>query len=179
MDMTIDIAVAYNRYKFLGFEFLTWLWHAVDTASPVFREVDENLESLALGNRVVLENRVGEGVESVTIKGDDAGLEEGLIALGKGAIVTELNLVYVSGGHEWRFTLKGESFNVAGLKIPETAPLAAAEDIEATVLEKIFLYEKATNLLDGLYRRFLAIRLSGDWGRDALPAFRRWIRGER
>jgi len=43
-------------------------------------------------------------VETVTIKGDDAGLEEGLLALRKGAVVSEINLAYKSGEQEWSFT---------------------------------------------------------------------------
>ncbi len=171
----LDIAVAYNKYKFLGFEFLTWLWHVVEIRPELLSEADPELDSLTLGNRIVLENRLNDGVESVTIKGDDAGLEEGRLALGKGAIVTEMHLVYTSGGHEWRFTIKGESLSLASLKIPETAPLASAEDLEATILEKLFLQEKAVTLMDVLYRRFLGLRLSADWAARTVPDLKKWI----
>ena len=33
----LDIAVAYNRYKFLGNEFLTWLWFMIETDESSFR----------------------------------------------------------------------------------------------------------------------------------------------
>ena len=87
----LDIAVAFNRYRFLGNEFLTWLWFAIDT-----RGDDPLTSRLSLGNRMVLERRQsGNAVESITIKGDDAGLEEAFMALKKGALVT-VNLVICS-----------------------------------------------------------------------------------
>ena len=53
---------------------------------------------LEIGNRVVLVNQIDEdALETVTIKGDQAWLEEGLLALQKGAVVTEINLVMRAG----------------------------------------------------------------------------------
>ena len=55
--------------------------------------------------------------EKISIKGDKAGLEEGTTALKKGALVTELNLLCKMGEEEeYKFTIKGESFNITGLK---------------------------------------------------------------
>ena len=89
----LDVSVSYNRYKFIGREFLTWLWFAVDTDHQRLEGLFEDPTSVDVGNRMVLENRQREAVETVTIKGDDAGLEEGRLALRKGAAVTEINIV--------------------------------------------------------------------------------------
>ena len=32
----LDLAVAYNRYRFLGDEFLTWLWYTIENDPDVF-----------------------------------------------------------------------------------------------------------------------------------------------
>ncbi len=80
----LDVAIAYNRYRFLGNEFLTWLWYTLENHSSQLVEIDADLSALEIGNRMVLENRRNEGLETITIKGDDAGLEEGLLALKKG-----------------------------------------------------------------------------------------------
>ena len=171
----LDIAVAYNRYTFLGYEFLTWLWFVVEKDQDLLADADPEMTALGIGNRVVLENRIQEAVESITIKGDDAGLEEGLLALRKGAVVTELNLVYRVGEQEWRFTVKGESFHIANLKPPETGAIETKEDIEGFLLEKVYLYEKAVRLMDQLYVLFLRSRLSADWNERALPRLKQWI----
>ena len=171
----LDVAIAYNRYRFLGNEFLTWLWYTLENRSAQLVEIDSNLSTLEIGNRMVLENRHSEGLETITIKGDDAGLEEGLLALRKGALVTEMNLIYRSGDNAWQFNLKGESLNISNFKTPETAVTQTKEDIEGAVLEKIFLYEKAILFIEGAFRYFVHLRVSEDWDKKMITQMKQWI----
>lgn len=171
----LDVAVSYNRYKFLGYEFLTWLWFVMEKQPQALREADPDLLSLDVGNRIVLENHRNNTEESITIKGDQAGLEEGTLALRKGAVVTELNLVYKSGSHEWRFSVKGESLHLSGLKTPQTGPVENKEDMEGALLEKLFLYEKALALIHNLYKLFIRLRLAPKWENEVIPQIRKWI----
>jgi len=170
----LDVAVSYNRFRFLGHEFLTWLWFAMETRPEELRQADRELVRLEVGNRIVLENTRNDTVESITIQGDQAGLEEGRLALRKGGLVTELNLVYKAGEHEWRFGIKGESLHLSSLKTPQTGPLENAEDLEGAVLEKIFLYEKALALIQHLYGQFMLLRLSEKWQKEIVPQIKRW-----
>jgi len=171
----LDVAVAYNRYKFIGNEFLTWLWFTIDTNPQCFSDVDDAMTSLDVGNRVVLENTINDASEVITIKGDDAGLEEGLLSLRKGAVVIEINLIYKSQNQEWQFTLKGESLSFYTLKLPETGPVDSKEDFEGVILEKAYLYEKAITLIEGLFYRFLKIRCDTNWDKTMVPQIRAWI----
>jgi hypothetical protein len=171
----LDVAVAYNRYKFIGNEFLTWLWFTIDTNQPFFQKVDETITSLYLGNRIVLENNINDTSELITIKGDDAGLEEGLLSLRKGAVVTEMNLSYKTENQDWKFTLKGESLSFSSLKVPETGPVETKEDIEGMVLEKSYLYEKAINLVNRLFNIFLKLRSTVEWNQQTVPKIKKWI----
>ena len=171
----LDVSVAYNRYKFLGHEFLTWLWYMIDTDKDKLLDPAAGLEDMFIGNRVVLENSSHNRDEVITIKGDGAGLEEGVIALQKGAKVTEINLVVRAGENEWRFNLKGESLNLSSLKTPETGRVEQAEDVEGAVLEKIYLYEKALDLTSHLYRLFIDSRLRPEWEEAVVKNISRWI----
>ena len=171
----LDIAVAYNRYRFLGNEFLTWLWFAIENDMDQIRQCDAELLDLDVGNRMVLENKLANGKESITIKGDAAGMEEALLALSKGALITDMHLVYKSGSAEWQFAVKGESLSFSGVKLPETGPMEAGEEMEGIILEKIFLYEKPFRLLDALYQRFIKLRLSEKWNAQTLPSLKKWI----
>jgi hypothetical protein len=170
----LDIAAAYNRYRFLGNEFLTWIWFAIENDEEIIRQCDPDAESLDVGNRMALEHRWANGVETIAIKGDAAGLEEGLLALQKGAQVTEINLIYKSGTLKWQFSLKGESLSFSGLKLPETAAAEQSEDMEGIVLEKIYLYEKPFQFIDELYRRFIELRLSQQW-QATLAGMKKWV----
>lgn len=171
----LDIAVAYNRYKFLGHEFLTWLWYRIETGQDILKEVDPGMLSLSIGNRIVLENNRDNRDEVITIRGDGAGLEEGLIALKKGGKVTEIHLVYRKNELEWRFSLKGESLSVSSLKSPQTGKVEKKEDIEGAVLERVFLLEQVLELVKNLYGRFIRERLSLDWDKRSVHEINQWI----
>lgn len=171
----LDVSVAYNRYKFLGHEFLTWLWFKIETDPEFLKKADPELDSLIIGNRVVLENSRHNREESITIRGDSAGLEEGLIALKKGGKVTEMNLVYHSGDYEWRFNVKGESLALSSLKVPQTGKVEKKDDLEGAVLERLYLVEKIVYLTCNLYNLFIAVRVSADWDSRSVGEINQWI----
>lgn len=170
----LDIAVAYNRYKFLGDEFLTWLWFMIETEQGRLRKYDTDLVSLTVGNRLVLENRRSNTKETVTIKGDNASLEEGLVALTKGAMVTEIHLSYKTGTQSWEFSLKGESLNISNLNLPETGPVETPDDLEGVVLEKVYLIDKVIGLVNKLFTHFIHLRLSNTWDNQTVSLIRKW-----
>ena len=171
----LDVAVAYNRYQFLGEEFLTWLWYVIEKDQDLIKNFDKDFVALEIGNRMVFENRRKESGERITIKGDGASLEEGILTLKKGALVTELNVVYKSVELTWQFTLKGESLNVSSLNLPSTDVPESEEDLEGFVLEKIFLYDKILNILENIFTHFVKLRLSNRWQNKMVPNIRNWI----
>ncbi len=171
----LDVAIAYNRYRFLGDEFLTWLWFMVEKQPNELKILDRDLITLEIGNRIALENRRNNGIEIITIKGDDAGLEEGLLALKKGALVTDLNIVFRIAEQKWQFNIKGESLNISGLKTPETARPETKEGVEGCVLEKIYLYDKIICFIESLFQRFVCLRVSGNWDNVVVPKVKNWI----
>ena len=171
----LDVAVAYNRYKFIGEEFLTWLWYIIDTSQSRLKSIDNEIESLEIGNRIVIENRKNKSTERITIKGDDAGLEEGILALKKGAMVTELSLKYRSNNHDWKFTIKGESLNFSSLTTPATALPETPDDLEGFVIEKAYLYEKIIDFIEKAFEKYIRIRISNSWNESERPLVRQWI----
>ncbi len=171
----LDVAVAYNRYQFLGEEFLTWLWYVIEKDQNLIKNFDKDFVALEIGNRIVFENRRKESGERVTIKGDDASLEEGILTLKKGALVSELNVVFKSAELTWQFSLKGESLNVSSFNLPSTGMPGSDQDIEGFVLEKIFLYDKILKILENIFIYFVKLRLSNRWQDKMVPKIRNWI----
>ncbi len=171
----LDIAVAYNRFKFLGDEFLTWLWFVIDQDPAILRSADPDLTSFEIGNRIVLEKKHKKNFERITIKGEDAGLEEAKVALQNGALVAELNLIYRSAQQKWQFTLKGESLNLSSLKTPKTASAESPDEVEESVLEKIFLYDKILQFLEKLYKTFIKLRTSNRWQSREIFLIKKWL----
>jgi len=171
----LDISVLYNRYKFLGHEFLTWLWFMIDTDKNYITSLQKDMISFEINNRIVLENSMDNLIENITIKGDEAGLEEAKLSLQKGGVVTECNFSLKAGDHEWKFNIKGESLNISSLKSPETSQIEKKEDIEGVVLEKFYLYEKIVTLVETLYDQFIQIRITNKWEKESVPMIKKWI----
>ena len=171
----LDVAVAYNRFKFIGDKFLTWLWFVIEKDRTIFKDMDPDITSFELGNRIVLEKKRKESVERITIKGEKANFEEGMLALKKGALVAEINLVCRTTEHKWEFTLKGESLNLSSFKTPKIAPLQSPDDLEEAILEKVFLYDKILQFLEKLYKTFIKLRTSNNWQNRLVPLIIKWM----
>ncbi len=176
----LDIATAYNKYTFLGNEFLTWIWFLIEKDQDIAAIMaSKEPVSLEIGNSIVLENNLGDkSKEKITIKGDKAGLEEGTTALKKGALVTQLNLLCKMGEEEeYKFTIRGESFNITGLKTPSTQTTKSEEELEGMVLEKAYLLLKVTGVIDTLFLKYIEQRISDDWKTKGLQQINNWING--
>lgn len=172
----LDIAVLYNKYRFLGHEFLTWLWFCLENDPKSLLDAEGIPVQLAVGNRIVLEViRDDVTLESVTIKGDNADLSEGILAIRKGALVTEISLTYKKGDLGWAFTLKGENLNITGLKTPETPPVESGDETEGAIIDKLFLSSEVVTLVGDLFRAFVGLRISEYWKKETVPAIKRWL----
>lgn len=178
----LDIATAYNKYSFLGNEFLTWIWFLIEQDQDIAAIIEsQEPVCLEVGNSIVLENNLGDkSKEKITIKGDKAGLEEGTTALKKGAFVTELNLLCKMGSEEeYKFTIKGESFNITGLKTPVGQTSKSEDELEGMILEKTFLLLKVTGVIDTLFLKYIEKRISDDWKTKGLQEINNWILGNK
>lgn len=180
-----DISISYNKYKFLGNEFLTWLWYLIENDINIKSmaedelakaEIECNAIVFEIGNCIALENSLGdESVEKISIKGDDAGLEEGKTALKKGAVVTDMNLALRIDDNEWRFNIKGESMEITSLKTPVAGKIENEDDTEGAVLEKVFLYNRVFEIIDILFYIFIKKRLSKQWKTVDITGIRAWV----
>ena len=173
----LDIATAYNKYKFLGNDYLTWIWFLIENNKNISSIINsEDLISLEVGNSIVLENRLGDkSKEKITIKGDKAGLEEGITALKKGAFVTNINLICKINEDEYKFSIKGESFNITGLKTPKIDISKSEDETEGMVLEKAFFSFKIFKVIDTLFLEYINQRTSDDWNNKGLQEIKNWI----
>ncbi len=173
----LDIATAYNKYKFLGNDYLTWIWFLIETGADISGLLKTgDVVTLEVGNSIVLENNLGDkSKEKISIKGDQAGLEEGTTALKKGAFVTQINLICKINEDEYTFTIKGESLNVTGLKTPKTDLSKNDDEIEGLVLEKASFCFKIFEVIDTLFLNYMDQRTSDDWTVKGLQDIKKWI----
>ncbi len=171
----LDTATAYNRYKFIGHEFLTWLWYHIEQDHAVLKHSDLPKMTLALGKRMVLENPRENHAETITIKGGYSNFETGFLPLQQGALVTEISLEAKSDETTWEFNLKGESLSVTNMRISNLGPVESDEDVEGAVLEKVYLLEMIHTYIDTLFERFLLLRVSDKWNHETIPHMQKWL----
>ena len=173
----LDIATGYNKYKFLGNDFLTWIWYLIENNINIKELIDFKAQTITLeiGNSIVLENSLGDKLkEKISIKGDEAGLEEGKTALKKGGVVTHINLILNIDTEEYKFSIKGESINISGFKTPSFKS-EKKEELEGAILEKAFFTEKIYNFIDTLFNKFIEKKSSDSFINKDIQEIKKWI----
>lgn len=173
----LDVNYSFKRYGFLGNEFLTWLWFLTENDQRKIAEILGESITLTLGNRIALERKNKDDIERVTVKGDTASMDEGILALRKGSVVSEAAWVMEMAESKWTFTLKGASLDITGLKTPPTAPVKMNAEIEGAVLEKTSLIDRPVNAVTKLFAHFVKLRITPNWESEQIVAMKQWIKG--
>lgn len=168
---------------FLGREFLTWLWYVAETSSGLMSVIEEStgrsLEfDVWVDDRLVLESSNGQAHENVMKGGDPSQSHEAAAALVTGKTVKELKLgLNVKNVGEFTAVLSSENLNPRSLKLPSTAKGegSSAED-DLPILTRIRYTETFITVLDGLFTRFLTLRVEDHWEKTSLKSMRDWVR---
>ncbi|MEJ5347217.1 MAG: recombination-associated protein RdgC [Desulfosoma sp.] len=167
---------ALQEGRFLGYEFLTWLWYLAETREGRIPLEKGAFATLALGERVVL-SRQDDGKERVICTTQAGALDEARTALRQGKMVEEAQWILMAGDNEYSFTLDRDLWTLKGLKTPKQIPRGEEEDPDGRFLEKMFFIDEVLGILNAAYREFLTARLSSTWASDVLPSLKRWIDG--
>lgn len=150
----------------LGQEFLTWLWYRSDTAPGAFTDKEGQSFSVSMEQRIVVQGGEGENLETASVSGSLSPLREARLGLATGKKVTRALLRLEKEELAWQVTLKAEDFSLNSLKTPKVEKDEEDLDVDAQLLEKLYLMETCVGLLDTLFARFLKLRLSPDWNNE-------------
>jgi len=167
---------AVEEGRFLGYEFLTYLWFSVENERGKI-QVGEREAELSLGEQIGL-TLPSDGKEKVVCSTQANQLTEARAALQQGKLVGQIQLILKVGDNEYVFSLESSLATIRGLKTPKQLPNFDEEDPDGRFLEKMFFIEEVHKALDGFYARFLSERLSAQWEAVSLPMMRNWIQGE-
>lgn len=163
------------NYRFLGREFLTWLWFkSEENPNGLVPLPQQDPISIEVGERIRLEAGDGEYRESLAVQGSHSEHQEARLGLRQGKTPEELHLKLSRGGLEWRLTLKATTFEVKGLRTNAALP-PEDEDDEARFFDRMAQVEEITDILDGLFANFLRLRLSPAWEGEEVPRLRAWL----
>jgi DNA recombination-dependent growth factor C len=165
---------ALEEGRFLGHEFLTWLWFFIETSAGIVQYAEDKLAEPALGERMVL-TLPSEGKEKVVCTTQAYALHEARTALQQGKMVHEMQIAFKAGDNDYQLTLDSMLFAVKGLKTPKQLAGSDEEDPDGRFLEKMFFLEEVAAILNTLYKQFLDLRLSSEWESTTLPQLKQWI----
>ncbi|GAB4252943.1 MULTISPECIES: hypothetical protein [Deferrisoma] len=173
----MDVLKTMEEKAFWGHEFLTWLWFRIEEGGGEVPVPGLGTATLWIEERLTLGSLETDSKENILKNGEVARSAEAAAALAVGKKVQEVRLGLSVNDREYEFTLRGDTFDLASGKIP---PVEADPDEgwHGTALVRLGLAREIWDVLDGLYREFVGLRMSSDWP-QTVAAMADWIAGKR
>lgn len=169
----MDLVDRIETTRFLGSEFLLWLWFAGDVTGGKHEIGDRDVVEVSLESQLKLIDPLS-ARESIAMRGEDPfGSPEADQALKNGKLPAKVFLRVKQGENEWLASLSGPQFALSGIKLPALLNEAADEPL----FERLRLLEQFDDMLHELYRQFLTVRLSPSWSSELVPAMKNWVAG--
>ncbi len=174
----MDFLDILREKAFLGREFITWLWFKSEQGGGRIEMPSGKTAEVLFLDRMTLDLAGTDTQQTVTIRGGQSELREGMAALKEGKKIEEARISIRTGENEFTMLFKATWFSFGSFKTPRVLPESEAdpeEGAEGRFLEKISLIEEGMEIIDSLFEYFLEVRASDKWESVELPSVRRWI----
>ncbi len=179
----MDLVDLIAEKRFLGQEFLTWLWFKSDTRGGAVEVPGYGDIQLVFGKHMLLEYGEGESHQKIICQGLQSELNEARTGLRMGKKLEQARVSLVQGDYEWNLTLKGSMLELRSVKPPKSIDSADESDalaaVEGRILEKMGMYEMVARTIDDLFRVFLKLRISLSAWEAEVATIQAWVRKER
>lgn len=167
----MDLVDRIDTTRFLGGEFILWLWFSRDVTGGEIRIKGRGTLVVSLETQLALADPVADR-ERVAIRGiDPFGSAEAGEALVAGKLPRKVGLRLVFEQSEWVATLDSNTLALSGVKLPQSS----TQGEEEIFYERMQRLEQIHELVQALYAHFLGVRLAPSWESDVAPALRRWV----
>ena len=175
----MDIVEIAEEKRFLGQEFLTWLWWKSEERGGSVALEDRGDILVVFEKHMLLESGEGESAEKLICSGLQAELQEARTGLRVGKKLEQARIQLTHDAYQYNFTLTGASMDFRNVRLPKTAETEKdtanqPEEVEGAILERIFLFENLVRIVHALFAMFLQIRLGDAWRQEA-ERIRSWI----
>jgi hypothetical protein len=159
--------------RFLGPEFLLWIWVRGELTTASMKLGDDDLD-VWLDRQLMLESPIDKN-ERVTVRGmAPADSEEAREAVRAGKLPVLSQIVLRGTSREFLSGLVAPRFAITGAKVPAVLK----EDPGEAFIDRMAQCEELFGVLDALYRAFLSERLSESWSSGWEPAITAWANAE-
>jgi len=174
----MDLVDLIAEKRFIGQEFLTWLWWKSEERGGSVALPDQGDITVIFEKHLLLEYGEGESSEKCICSGLQSELKEARTGLVMGKKLEQARIQLIKDDYEWNFTMAAAVMEFRNVKLPKTGPAAeggnSPEEQEGMILERIFLFEELIRLVQALFRVFLEIRVGNEW-KDELVKVRKWV----
>lgn len=175
----MDLVDLIAEKRFLGQEFLTWLWWKSEERGGTVDLPGEGDITVVFEKHMLLESGEGESSEKIVCTGLQAELQEARTGLQMGKKLEQARILIGHGNYEYSLTLSGALLEFKNVKLPKTEATENdtsdnPEEVEGMILERVFLLEEIIRLVNELFKMFLVIRVSSDWPEE-LQKIRSWV----
>ncbi len=177
MDL-VDLIV---EKRFLGQEFLTWLWWKSEERGGSVHVPSRGDALVVFEKHMLLEFGEGDTSEKLICQGLQSELKEARTGLRMAKKLEQARILLTLGALEWNFTLVGSMMEFRNVKLPKIARVDGiqdnAEELEGMILERIYLFEQLVGVINEFFRVFLGVRVSSEW-KTELVRIHQWIHNE-
>lgn len=175
----MDLVDLIDEKRFLGQEFLTWLWWKSEERGGSILLPERGDITVIFEKHMLLEYGEGDTSEKLVCSGLQAELQEARTGLQVGKKLEQARIQIVHAEQEYNFTLAAALMEFRNVKLPKTAGTEGGisndpEETEGMILERIFLFEELIRLVNELFRLFLKIRVAEQWPEE-LQKIRSWV----
>lgn len=169
----MDLLDRVERARFLGREFLVWLWHESEAREGVLPLSGGDACELWLEEQLTLvSSRANEKSESKLKSAMPSASPEAKEALRQGKLPVKAKLRVNRGTQSWGFILDADTLGLASVRIPALLE----EENDDRFYERMDLIESLEAIVDDLLGTFLAIRTSPKWDTEVLPRMLEWVK---
>jgi hypothetical protein len=170
-----DLVERIERNRFVGREFLLWLWFESETFETNLRPAGGSPVALWFETRMTLSF---ERDESVLKSAAPAASPEAKEALRQGKLPKEAKVRMTNGEHEFAWILRGDTLSFASVAIPAELK-DKGDDMHEVFYERMRLLEELEAILQALWSDFLTLRLSEAWDGSIVPMLKRFAAEKR
>jgi len=174
----MDLVDLIQEKRFVGQEFLAWLWYKSDERSGTIDIPGTGDVQVVFEKHMLLEFGEGEANEKVICRGLQTELKEARAGLLMGKKPEQARIRLARGEYEYSVTLTAATMEFRNVRLPRTVAAGDEGDdplsLEGRILERVALFEDLSGLVNDLLRMFIRVRASDEWPAE-LQKIRQWI----
>jgi hypothetical protein len=148
-----------EKTKFLGREFLLWLWYTSEINDGIVALGEDNEIEIAIDDRIVLEPIYGEGSRHLLSGIEPSHTPEAAFALQMNKLPSEIKIKIIEESRAWSFSMRCDDLLPRSLRIPEVL----SQHDDDYLYERIYLIEEIESIIEQLWTHFIGERISAEW----------------